>query len=122
MGDIAEGMLDGTFDSVTGEYIGEPCGYPRTNEPGYYNSMDKKNPMKGHKVKDTKAEKNIRKVRKELAILIKEKHKDCTTEKQKNRAVNDARKEINQKYGYNWRSRGLIVNDDNQWKPLSEYK
>lgn len=30
MGDIAEMMLDGTLDSVTGEYLGEPCGYPRS--------------------------------------------------------------------------------------------
>lgn len=30
MGEIAEGLLDGTFDSITGEYIGEGCGYPRT--------------------------------------------------------------------------------------------
>ena len=30
MGDIADMMLDGTLDSVTGEYLGDPCGYPRT--------------------------------------------------------------------------------------------
>lgn len=30
MGEIAEMMLDGTLDCMTGEYIGEPCGYPRT--------------------------------------------------------------------------------------------
>lgn len=32
MGEIAEMMLDGTLDAITGEYIGEPCGYPRTYE------------------------------------------------------------------------------------------
>lgn len=32
MGEISEIMLDGTLDAVTGEYIGEPCGYPRTYE------------------------------------------------------------------------------------------
>ena len=34
MGEIAEMLLDGTLDMNTGEYIGEPCGYPRTLE-GY---------------------------------------------------------------------------------------
>lgn len=35
MGEIAEGLLDGTFDMYTGEYIGEGCGYPRTMEDDY---------------------------------------------------------------------------------------
>lgn len=39
MGEIAEMMLDGTLDEQTGEYIGPPCGYPRTlqrkNNPVY---------------------------------------------------------------------------------------
>jgi hypothetical protein len=43
MGEIAEMMLDGTLDSVTGEYIGESCGFPRTNEPGHYNTIKKSN-------------------------------------------------------------------------------
>jgi len=30
MGDIAEGLLDGTFDMHTGEYLGEGPGYPRS--------------------------------------------------------------------------------------------
>lgn len=30
MGEIAEMMLDGTLDYETGEYIGDPCGYPKT--------------------------------------------------------------------------------------------
>jgi len=29
MGEISEGLIDGTFDSLTGEYIGEGPGYPR---------------------------------------------------------------------------------------------
>lgn len=29
-------MLDGTLDSVTGEYLGEPCGYPRSMTDGSY--------------------------------------------------------------------------------------
>ncbi len=36
MGEIAEMMLDGTLDSVTGEYLGEPCGYPRSMTDGTY--------------------------------------------------------------------------------------
>lgn len=32
MEEISEMMLDGTLDAITGEYIGEPCGYPRTYE------------------------------------------------------------------------------------------
>lgn len=32
MGEIAEGLIDGTFDSITGEYLGEGPGYPRTME------------------------------------------------------------------------------------------
>jgi hypothetical protein len=31
MGEMAEGLLDGTFDSETGEYLGEGPGYPRTS-------------------------------------------------------------------------------------------
>lgn len=38
MGEIAEMMLDGTLDSITGEYLGEPCGYPRSREDGTYYS------------------------------------------------------------------------------------
>lgn len=36
MGEIAEMMLDGTLDSVTGEYLGDPCGYPRSMTDGTY--------------------------------------------------------------------------------------
>lgn len=42
-------------------------------------------------------------IRRELAQLIEEKQKDCTTDKQRNKAVNEAREEINKKYGKNWR-------------------
>lgn len=30
MGEIADSMIDGEFDFMTGEYIGEGVGYPRT--------------------------------------------------------------------------------------------
>ena len=65
---------------------------------------------------ETPAEKNIRLVRKELAILIKDK-----LSKNEQQAVNNARREINIKYGNDWRTRGLISNDDNQWLPLNQY-
>lgn len=42
MGEIAEMILDGTLDSVTGEYLGEPCGYPRSMTDGtYWSDKDK---------------------------------------------------------------------------------
>jgi hypothetical protein len=30
MGEIADAIINGEFDMYTGEYLGEPCGYPRT--------------------------------------------------------------------------------------------
>lgn len=42
-------------------------------------------------------------IRRELKALIVEKQKVCTTEKEKNQALNQARMEINQKYGKDWR-------------------
>ena len=36
MGDISEMMLDGTLDSITGEYLGDACGYPRSITDGTY--------------------------------------------------------------------------------------
>lgn len=36
MGETAEMMLDGTLDAVTGEYLGEACGYPRSQTDGTY--------------------------------------------------------------------------------------
>lgn len=36
MGETTEMMLDGTLDYITGEYLGEPCGYPRSQEDGTY--------------------------------------------------------------------------------------
>lgn len=39
MGEIAEMMLDGTLDCVTGEYIGADTGYPVTYEKGHPTSL-----------------------------------------------------------------------------------
>lgn len=46
---------------------------------------------------------NSKTISKELKSLIKEKQSHCTTEAQKNHAVNQARAEINSKYGHGWR-------------------
>ena len=48
-------------------------------------------------------QKSTKAIRKELAILIKEKLKVCTTKKEENVAVETARQEINLKYGKGWR-------------------
>ena len=53
MGQIADMLIDGTLDIYTGEYIGDAVGYPRTSKN-----------TKSTFYKETKAEKNIRKVRK----------------------------------------------------------
>lgn len=55
--------------------------------------------------------KSTKAIRKELAKLIEEKQKACTTEQQKNKAVNDARQEINKKYGFDWRMRDYNSTD-----------
>lgn len=53
----------------------------------------------------TSSGRTSKQIRKELAILIQEKQKVCLTEKEKNQAVNEARMEINKKYGKDWRGR-----------------
>ena len=95
MGDVADMMLDSTLDEQTGEYIGPAVGYPRTMQKGHYNTEEPRQPEKYSK--------STRAIRKELAILIKEKQKTCTTQKEKNIAVNDARQAMNEKYGHGWR-------------------
>lgn len=52
--------------------------------------------------------KSTKAIRKELAILIHKMVIGCTTDAQKNKAVNDARAEINKKYGHDWRSRDAV--------------
>ena len=44
MGDIADGLIDGTFDSITGEYLGEGPGYPRSRHWGKPKKKKKKTP------------------------------------------------------------------------------
>lgn len=85
MGDMAEAILDGIFDPITGEYTG--FGDYRESRPWFPPHIYKK----------------INAVRRELAILIEEKHKSCNTDKERNKAINAARSEINLKYGKGWR-------------------
>ena len=42
-------------------------------------------------------------ISKELRLLIREKQSNTKTEKESNKAINDAREEINKKYGEYWR-------------------
>jgi len=39
MGEIADMMINGDMDCITGEYLGEGYGYPRTRERGYSESQ-----------------------------------------------------------------------------------
>ena len=110
MGEIADGLIDGEFDYITGEYIGGPVGYPRRINP------NKKNKIPVHITpKLTPQERQAKAIRKELAILIKQMQWGLTSDKEKNKAMNDARQLINLKYGKGWRD-GII----NQLKPTSE--
>lgn len=38
MGEIADGLISGEFDYITGEYLGEAVGYPRTHSYGRRNA------------------------------------------------------------------------------------
>jgi len=101
MGQYAEDIINGLCDS-SGDYTYK-CNYI----------------YKG-KYKDAPWEASVRKVRKELAILIKRKIKEYPNSS-KNIIVNCCRKYINFKYGSGWRERGMCVNNLEQWKLLSEY-
>lgn len=83
MGEIADMMIDGTLDEQTGEYIGKAVGYPRTMQKGFYNSVIKN---------ETAEQKQVRAIRKEIALDIKS-----------GTAVQEARRKANIKYGKGWR-------------------
>ena len=51
------------------------------------------------------AEKKIASIRKEIAILVNE----------QGVGIGEARKQMNIKYGKEWRERGLVSNSDDQW-------
>ena len=109
MGDIADGMIDGTFDSLTGEYLGEGPGYPRTTDKEHAEAtgaqlwQDKDGTIRDIDHNPKNFSKGTRAIRKELAILIKSKLAKCKTKQEQNHAVNLARQEINEKYGKGWR-------------------
>lgn len=44
-----------------------------------------------------------RAIRRELAMLIEARQSTCTTDKERNRVVNESRADINRKYGNDWR-------------------
>jgi len=87
MGDIADSLIDGEFDYITGEYIGSPCGYPRTFS-NYQPSLSKKKRSK------------IKKIKTEIAIKIESLKAEGLKE---GHALNKARCEANKKYGKGWR-------------------
>ena len=60
--------------------------------------------------------KSTEQIRKELAILIKKKQQYCSSEAERNKAVNNARCEINKKYGKRWREKDAHLKsyNDNQ--------
>jgi len=78
MGDCAEDLINGVCDAQ-GDYT-----------PSF-------KPKRRYR-KDTPAEAKIRSIRKELAILIQKKQLENDSQ-----PVNNARKEINLKYGKGWR-------------------
>lgn len=39
MGEIAESLINGEFDYITGEYLGEGVGYPRTHASGNHATL-----------------------------------------------------------------------------------
>lgn len=57
-----------------------------------------------------KARARIESVRKELKVLLEKKKAEGDPN-----FLNNARKEINLKYGKGWRGRGLVANDSDQW-------
>lgn len=58
MGEIADAILNGDFDCVTGEYIGNGQGFPRTFEKGHYNTIPR--PKKKSRKKKVKSIKHLR--------------------------------------------------------------
>lgn len=101
MGQYADDIIEGRCDS-SGDYT------------------YKCNKKYSGKHKDTLREANVRKVRQELAILIKLKLKEYP-ETNQNEIVGKCRKYINLKYGKGWRERGIAVNDPIQWAELHTY-
>lgn len=107
MGDIADWMIDGIFNMYTGEYIGKAIRYPRS--------------INDNNCSCIKEDKRVKKVRKELALLIKSKKAEYPEYKE-NLVVNLCRKFINLKYGRGWRERGIVSNSEDRWNDFDTYK
>lgn len=63
MGDIADGMINGDFDYITGEYIGNGSGFPRTDS---YNEEESKKRAKDYWNSLSKEEKEVRNIYKDI--------------------------------------------------------
>jgi len=112
MGEHAEALINGDDDYITGEYLGEGSGFPRTNT-----RLDKEwKKTELFQLKDGRVinidhdpkyfAKGTKAIRKELAKLIDKKIKEIgnATKKQRNIIVQESRREINKKYGHCWRN------------------
>ena len=104
---MADAIINGDFDEQTGEWLGEGYGFPRTREPGQYNTMktvvsDGKGGYRDPDWDKDKYAKGTKAIRKELAILIKNTIK-AYPEESENKLVNECRQAINKKYGKGWR-------------------
>lgn len=109
MGQHADDILNGDVDEQTGEWLGDGDGFPRTLEPGQYNSFKGKTLFQHKDGRITNEDhdplnyiKGTKGIRKELAILIKETIKE-NPEENENNIVNRCRKTMNDKYGKGWR-------------------
>lgn len=95
MGDIADQLIDQEMFGYNDGYSYKPRG----------NKKPKGKYRKAASIHLTPSERKIASIRKEIAIDVK--NNGIT--------IDDARRNANQKYGKGWRSRGLCVNDENQW-------
>jgi hypothetical protein len=92
MGDIADAMINGDMDYITGEWLGDGDGYPRTNE-----ELERSPEYKAW-------EKKCKEIRKEIHQTIQELIANGV---KRNVALNEARKLANQKHGKDWRNEPL---------------
>lgn len=99
MGEIADELINQ-------EMFGDDWGY--CNKPRYKPRGNKKPKGKYRRtayIHLSPAERKIRSIRKEIAILVNVDGID----------IQEARKAMNIKYGKGWRERGLTNNSDDQW-------
>ena len=95
MGDIAEQLIDQEMFGYNDGYSYKPRG----------NKKPKGKYRRTAKIHLTPSELKIASIRKEIAILVNE----------QGVRIDEARKQMNIKYGKGWRERGLVSNSDDQW-------